>query len=247
MSKWNCPHCNGSIGPVPNLAGKVVACPYCCGPVTVPSPTNSAHAPRPRLRWGLLLLIFGLCATAAVAMTQMEYDDIVQHVRDAQVRLASYSAELSEPRVLRDTSCTGCTLTTLAGTGMTCETLAKGINQVLPTTFHDTTPPGLESRCMIAELNNADIILSSDADQLSKVTVVGHFAGGEMATALARVIGMLMPSWTTAEAGDWFTENIDACDANTPIDTTHDDVKLTLVAGDVDGVYWVFFQPEASS
>ena len=63
MKQWNCEHCHGPIGPVPNLAGQTVACPYCLAPIMVPS--NNTETKRRRSRWRWMLAMVTVLAVAA--------------------------------------------------------------------------------------------------------------------------------------------------------------------------------------
>ena len=67
MKQWKCEHCQGPIGPVPNLAGQTVACPYCLAPITVPSNESAARRQRSKWKW-LLALTTLLAITATVGL-----------------------------------------------------------------------------------------------------------------------------------------------------------------------------------
>ena len=92
MSQWNCPHCHGPIGPVPDLAEQTVACPYCLAPITVPGSINAARRSR-RLKWLLVgSMLMGLSASAAIAFLVLGWPDKLLD-RQVVIQLASHTEQ----------------------------------------------------------------------------------------------------------------------------------------------------------
>ena len=67
MKQWNCEHCHGPIGPVPNLAGQTVACPYCLAPIMVPNDNTETKRRRSKWKW-MLAMMTVLAITATVGL-----------------------------------------------------------------------------------------------------------------------------------------------------------------------------------
>ena len=92
MSQWKCPHCHGPIGPVPDLVGQTVACPYCLSPIMVPGSIGAACRSR-RLRLFIFAsMLTGMSLAAVVAFYSFRWPD---KLLDQQllVQLASYSEQ----------------------------------------------------------------------------------------------------------------------------------------------------------
>lgn len=67
MNQWNCEHCQGRIGPVPDLAGQTVACPYCLAPIAVPNQLTTTKTSRSKWKW-LLAATTLLAITATIGL-----------------------------------------------------------------------------------------------------------------------------------------------------------------------------------
>ncbi len=67
MNQWNCEHCQGRIGPVPDLAGQTVACPYCLAPIAVPNHLTTTKTSRSKWKW-LLAATTLLAITATIGL-----------------------------------------------------------------------------------------------------------------------------------------------------------------------------------
>ncbi|MCH2130471.1 MAG: hypothetical protein MK179_15105 [Pirellulaceae bacterium] len=68
MKQWKCEHCHGPIGPVSQLAGQTVACPYCLAPIQVPSDDSNSRRKRAKWRQRIVWCAFLIFVGASAAL-----------------------------------------------------------------------------------------------------------------------------------------------------------------------------------
>lgn len=159
MSRWNCPHCRGPIGPAPDLAGKTVACPYCLVPVSVPGLSVGRRTDGHLKRFLIMLLLL----TAGFSTAFILYDVplakmIAQISADGQMELDRLDVPrvepelfLSQPTIFQDA----------CATDMDIPPQSERIHDRITEPIHSAEPRGPQSEI---QLTAADLPSEHDTD-----------------------------------------------------------------------------------
>jgi len=261
MTAWKCPYCSGTIGSVPDLVGKTVACPYCLVSLTIPEPVKGESSlRRSGMRRMFVLFVGGIVAgvslvwlTNSADLSQLRLPTVQLSSVTAEgshaVRLARYDQSSAEPQQLHGNvgehfASVPPVDSVVAGLGISRDRLIAVVSGKTYVEFFDSTPANADMPQISAIADGVEITLWGHPANLQTVTVNGALNSDNAAALLIGIVGELVPNWNIEEATNWLVKAVSACDTDMFVSTVCDGVEVTLMAAEQQGRHWVFFQPD---